>query len=99
MSIAAGSAQRYHLIDENSAQHKQALRNLIRDMQRDEANSYPFLEPVNWEGKHDISRRNSPSLFSPWSPGLPTSHQEAHGYLNCEGMVVDTYSHALEKHR
>jgi len=38
-------------IDIGSAHHKNTLKKLVRDLEKDEANAYPFLEPVNWEGK------------------------------------------------
>ena len=39
-----------HPIDYSSEKHKGGLRRLIAELEKD-GNAYPFLEPVNWEGK------------------------------------------------
>ena len=69
------------LIDKDSAHQKNTLKKLVRDLEKDEANAYPFLEPVNWEGK--LFEPFDNYFCSDWTNGLPISDKEAYGFINC----------------
>ncbi len=38
-------------IDYTLKSHTNALKSLVKDLEKDEANSFPFLEPVQYEGE------------------------------------------------
>ena len=40
-----------NIIDYTLKSHTSALKSLVKDLEKDEANSFPFLEPVQYEGE------------------------------------------------